>query len=85
MLRSIFNFWFSVEELITVQVTKVPRGEDLRAEVPRRGGEGRGKRLKGGERVLVLVVLVHAVCCPHFQGLLGLGRYVLLNRLWISD
>ena len=60
MLRSIFNFWFSVEELITVQVTKVPRGEDLSAEVPRRGGEGRGRRLKGGERVLVLVVLVHA-------------------------
>ena len=60
MLRSILSFWFSVEELITVQVTKVPRGEDLSAEVPRRGGEGRGKRLKGGERVLVLVVLVHA-------------------------
>ena len=36
MLRSIFNFGFSAEEfyqLITVQVTKVPRGEDLSAEV----------------------------------------------------
>ena len=59
------NFQFLVfggriDQLITVQVTKVPRGEDLSAEVPRRGGEGGGKRLEGEERVLVLVVLVHA-------------------------
>ena len=39
---------------------KVPRGEDPRAEVPRWGGEGRGKRRKRGGRVLAFVVLVHA-------------------------
>ena len=64
-LNVAINFQFLVfggriDQLITVQVTKVPRGEDLSAEVPRRGGEGRGKRLEGEERVLVLVVLVHA-------------------------
>ena len=64
-LNVAINFQFLVfggriDQLITVQVTKEPRGEDLSAEVPRRGGEGRGKRREGEERVLVLVVVVHA-------------------------
>ena len=58
-----FRFLFfgvKIDQLITLQVIKVPRGEDPRVEVPRWGGEGRGKRRKRGGRVLAFVVLVHA-------------------------
>ena len=50
---------------------KVPGWEDARVEVSRRGGEGRGKRLKRGGRVLAFVVLV---MLPSFSGLTWLGQ-----------
>ena len=64
-MNVVINFQFlffgvRIDQLITLQRIKVPKGEDPSVEVPRRGEEGKGKRLKRGRRVLVFVVLVHA-------------------------
>jgi len=60
-----------------LQLTKVPKGEDPSAEVPRRGGEGRrdysGK--EGGRALL----LFHASLI--YRANFGLDGYVPLNRL----
>ena len=44
---SIFVFGRRIDQSITLQVTKVPRGEDPTAEVPRRSGGGGGRRVEG--------------------------------------
>ena len=47
-----FQFLFfgrRIDQSITLQVTKVPRGEDPSAEMPRRGGV-RGERTEGGRK-----------------------------------
>ena len=83
-LNVVINFQFvffgiRIDQSIALQLTKVPRGEDPSAEVPRRGGGRRDLSGKEGERALLLV---HASLI--YRAYFGLDGYVPLIRLWIS-
>ena len=83
-LNVVINFQFvffgiRIDQSIALQLTKVPRGEDPSAEVPRRGGGRRDLSGKEGERALLLV---HASLI--YRAYFGPDGYVPLIRLWIS-
>ena len=55
-----FQFWFfgiRIDQSIASQLTKVPRGEDPSAEVPKRGGGRRDLSGKEGGRAFYLSML----------------------------
>ena len=84
-LNVAINFQFSffgrrIDQSITLQATKVPRGEDPSAEMPMRGGV-RGKGTEGGRKEEGAFYLSMLITITEIIWSWG---YVPLNRLWIS-